>query len=599
MPPLSAVTTVDEIEDVAKDVANDTANDTAKDDSAKDRADTAAGGRKGPSGAYVQLPRLRFWGVIVSLMINIFLFALDQLIIATAIPKITSQFDALSKLTWLANGFFLPLFALNLLYAQFLQIFPSKHVILFAVFIFEVGSLVCAVAPSMNVLILGRAIAGAGSAGIFSGAMVIVAEITPLHSRAQYMALIGICFALASVIGPLVGGAFADHVSWRWCFYINLPLGGVALLLQAVVQPARAPMGRKASYKGYGGDMVRQLVRCDWGGVLLAMGWACAFILGLQWGGITRAWSDPAVVACLVLAAVLVPIFLGYEAWLGPQRQMLRLDLLRRRNIAGATVVVFFLFFVFMIDVYYLSLALQTQWRFSATGAGVRLLPLILTQIVVMIITSRIIPLVGYIKWAIVAGPALIALGSGLLYTVDTHTPLSRLYGFQIIIGAGIGLALQNTMVSIQFDLRTEPSLIAMGMGAGTFLGFAGRIAGLSLAGSVFGNMIQANLRRYAPTLPPHLVRALTSDAGALWALPPEMRPGALRAYAHTVRVVFLIGVPGSILALAGAVCVRNAKMPSKAEEAERMRKLRAAEDAAAAQHQKEEAGAEGPKGEV
>ncbi|BEJ13591.1 hypothetical protein CspHIS471_0307650 [Cutaneotrichosporon sp. HIS471] len=553
--------------------------------------------KKGPSGAYVELSKARFWGVIISLMISIFLFALDQLIVATAIPKITIEFNALSELTWLANGFFLPLFALNLIYAQFLQIFPSKHVIILAVFVFELGSLVCGVAPNINVLILGRAIAGAGSAGIFSGAMVIVAEITPLHSRAQYMALIGICFAIASVVGPLIGGVFSDHVSWRWCFYINLPFGGLALILQILVQPSLPPMGMKASYNGYGKAMLGQLARCDWGGAAISMGWACCFILALQWAGVSRSWKDGGVIACLVLSLVLIPIFFIYEWWLGPKRQMCRLDLVVRRNILGATIVLFFLFFVFMIDVYYLSLALQTQWRFSATAAGVRLLPLIMVQIVVMIITSRLIPLLGYVKWIIVTGPALTALGSGLLYTVHVDTPVAHLYGFQAIIGAGIGMTLQNAMVSIQFDLRDEPSLITMGTGVGTFFGFAGRIIGLSLAGSVFENMIQVNLHKYVPNLPEELVHVMTSNANALWTIVPEpFRPKALEAYSHTMRVVFLIGVPGGILGLLGGLFMRNDKMPTKAEEAERMQKRREQEDAAAdlAHHTHEKNGGRG-----
>lgn len=236
------------------------------------------------------------------------------------------------------------------------------------------------------------------------------------------------------------------------------------------------------------------------------------------------------------------------------------------------------------VDVYYLSLALQTQWRYSATDAGVRLLPLIMVQIVVMIITSRLIPLLGYIKWIIVAGPCFIALGSGLLYSVHVNTPIGHVYGFQALVGVGIGMTLQNSMVSIQFDLREEPHLITMGTGAGTFIGFSGRILGLSLAGSVFENMIQVNIHKYVPGLPEQLVRALTSNSNALWTVVPEaLRPAALEAYSQTVRVVFLIGVPGALLALVGALCMRNDKMPTKAEEAERMQKRRDEEAATAA----------------
>jgi Na+/melibiose symporter-like transporter len=236
------------------------------------------------------------------------------------------------------------------------------------------------------------------------------------------------------------------------------------------------------------------------------------------------------------------------------------------------------------VDVYYLSLALQTQWRFSATAAGVRLLPLIMVQIVVMIITSRLIPLLGYIKWIIVVGPCFIALGSGLLYSVHVNTSIAHVYGYQAIIGVGIGMTLQNTMVSIQFDLRDEPHLITMGTGVGTFVGFSGRIVGLSLAGSVFENMMQVNLHKYVPGLPEELVHAITSNANALWtAVPESLRPATLEAYSHTVRVVFIIGVPAAILAVIGALCMRNDKMPTKEEEAERMQKRLAAEEAAAA----------------
>lgn len=214
-----------------------------------------------------------------------------------------------------------------------------------------------------------------------------------------------------------------------------------------------------------------------------------------------------------------------------------------------------------------MSLDLQAVYHFSATDAGVRLLPLILVQIVVMMGSSRVIPKIGRFKWIIVAGPAFLALGSGLLYSIKSGTPISHLYGFQVLVGIGIGLSLQNSMLAIQYEFRDEPKLISVATGAGTFLGFAGRIVGISLGGSVFENMIQVNLHKYVPALPAGLVQAVTSDASAVWTVVPEIfRNDVLHAYTETLRVVYLIGLPMAILGLIGGLFIRNGKMPTKAD---------------------------------
>ncbi|WVN86534.1 uncharacterized protein L203_101700 [Cryptococcus depauperatus CBS 7841] len=515
----------------------------------------------------LELPRWRFWAIFISLMISVFLFALDQLIVATAIPKITSQFNSLSQLSWLASGFFLTLLSFNLLYSQLLNIFPSKHVIITAVFIFEIGSLVCGVAPNMNVLILGRALAGLGAAGIFSTGMVIIAEMTPLHSRAQYFALFGVCFAIASIIGPLIGGVFADHVSWRWCFYINLPLGGVAMACLVLVQPAKPPLGRNESYKGYSKDMIKQVIQCDWVGVCLSMAWAVCFILATQWAGVTRKWNSGGVLATLVLSGVL-PVIFGFYEWAMKDKAYFRIRLLMRRSIAGACIVSYFVFGIFMILVYYLSLAYQAVYHKSATGAGVRLLPLILVQVVTLIISSRIIPKIGRFKPVITAGPVFLSIASGLFYSIKYSTPIANLYGYQVILGVGIGCCLQNVMVSVQHELRKEPWLISLGTGLTVFIGFFGRITALSMAGSVFENMIQRHLKSYVPGITPDIVKAIVNDASAVWtAVPEEMRVPVLEAYTKALSQVFVIALPMSLLALGGALLMKNDKMVTKEEE--------------------------------
>ncbi|KAK8846517.1 hypothetical protein IAR55_005603 [Kwoniella newhampshirensis] len=544
--------------------------------------------------APIEMSRARFWAVFLSLMVTIFLYSLDQLIVATAIPKITEQFNSLSQLSWIANGFFLTLLSFSLLYSQAMTIFPSKHVILFAVFVFELGSLICGVAPNMIALIFGRAIAGLGAAGIFGGGLTILAEITSLHNRALYFALFGICFAVASVIGPLVGGAFSDHVTWRWCFYINLPFGGIAMTCLVLFQPSVPPLGRAATYQGYDKHMFLQVLQLDWVGMILSLAWAVCIILGLQWGGVTRKWNDAGVIVCLVLAFVLVPVFCVYEYWIG-ERAFFRIRLIARRSIAGALIVSASVAGIMMILIYYLSLAYQAVYHSSATGAGVRLLPLILVQVFALIFSSRIIPIIGRYKYVIASGPAIITIACGLFYSVKVDTSEAHLYGYQALFGIGIGMCIQNAMMAVQQELKREPKLIALGTGLAAFMGFVGRIIGLSVGGSVFENMLQRNLRDRVPGITLDMIAAIVSDATAVWKVVPEnMRGPVLNAYTKTVSEVYIIGVPLGIIGLAGALIMKNGKMLTKEQEQNELaagRERAAAAAAAAQEENKNQAG--------
>ncbi|KAF8308091.1 MFS general substrate transporter [Clavulina sp. PMI_390] len=504
-----------------------------------------------PQHAHVEVSKARFVLIFLSLMLCIFLFAPSyrlffhsQLFIATAIPKITNQFHSL-----------VTLLAFNLAFAQWLGIFPAKHVLIFAVVVFEVGSFLCGIAPNMITLIIGRAVAGLGGTGIFNGALMVLTEMTDFATRARYFGLLGICFAVASVLGPLVGGAFSDHVSWRWCFYINLPIGGLALVFIFLLVETRPPYGRSATYQGYGRHMLKQLAECDWVGVAIVLAWAICFTLGLEWGGIVKAWTDPNVIACLVMIPVLAVVFFAWEAYMG-KKAMLPLFMLRHRDVAGAAILCIFMWAVFMLCVYYLSEGA------SATNAGISLLPQIGTQIFVLIVSGRVIARFGRSHWIIVAGPIFLGVSSGLLYSVRYPKSKSYYMGYSSIMGVGIGLLLQNTIIAVQYVFHAQPQLISVGTGTVTFFGFVGRNLGISLAGSVFGNMLRKNILKHAPTISPGVLAAVEANANAVWtSVPDDLRPAVLTGYTDTLSSVFLIGVPGSVIALVAALCMRNIKM--------------------------------------
>ena len=304
-----------------------------------------------------------------SFCLAFFLVALDQTILSTALPTIASHFDAVSDLSWIASGYFLPQAAFMLFFGRVLAFCPPKTVFMTSITIFEIGSLLCAVSPNVNVLILGRAVAGFGGTGLWASIMSITAmvrfpvfishtrkskglfyvQVTSLKQRPMLMALFGGVFAISSIIGPLVGGAFSDHVSWRWCFYINLPIGGVALLVVAFTLPSLLPADQlDVSPEARQMTMSKKWKELDWIGCGLSLLMITMLLIALQWGGDTKSWSSPIVIAFLVAAAVSFVGFLLWE-WKLKERALLPFEILLRRNVCGASACAFFVFVSFVV----------------------------------------------------------------------------------------------------------------------------------------------------------------------------------------------------------------------------------------------------------
>jgi MFS family permease len=263
-----------------------------------------------------------------ALCLSVFCMALDNTIIATAIPKITDRFHALDDVGWYASAYLLTTCAFQLIFGKLYTFYSIKWTYLLALGIFELGSLVCAVAPTSTALIVGRAVAGLGSAGIFSGAILIVAHTVPLRQRPTYTGLIGGMYGIASVAGPLMGGAFTDnpHLTWRWCFYINLPFGAVTALF--IIFFFTSPQRKKLAKVGWKG----QLKQMDLPGTSLFLPGVVCLLLALQWGGTKYAWGSGRIIALLVLAGVLLLGFVLIQIFSG-ERATVPTRVFKNRNI--------------------------------------------------------------------------------------------------------------------------------------------------------------------------------------------------------------------------------------------------------------------------
>lgn len=274
--------------------------------------------------------------------------AVDNTIISTAVPRITHDFHSIDDVGWYAAIYPLMSCAFQPSYGKIYTLFSSKLVFLAALLIFEIGSVVCATAPNSHVFILGRALAGLGSAGIQAGTTLILAECVPLRQRPTWNSIIGSIFAVGSVVGPLLGGAFSDSTTWRWCFYINLPIGGAVMVFIAFFYDGSR--GGKRAFKST--RFRSQIARFDLAGTFTFVSATICLLLALSWGGTTYAWDNARIIALLTVAGVLFCSFVGVEYW-RKDSAIIPLRLLRRRSISAAIWFGLCLGGVFFVNVFY------------------------------------------------------------------------------------------------------------------------------------------------------------------------------------------------------------------------------------------------------
>ncbi|KAJ5569454.1 uncharacterized protein N7459_008884 [Penicillium hispanicum] len=501
-----------------------------------------------------ELTGLRLFSITIALLSAMFLVALDRTIIATAIPKISDQFHAIEDIGWYASAYLLSSSATQLLWGRIYTFYSTKTLFLAAVVVFEVGSALCGAAPNSNAFIVGRAIAGIGSAGIYNGSTVIVSQVLPLHKRPMFVGLMGSTFGISSIVGPLLGGAFTDRVTWRWCFYINLPIGGLTMLI--IVLFLHAP--RRSTTTSLG----RQLVRLDPLGTILFSSGVICLLLALQWGGTTYSWGNGRIIALLVLAGVLLIAFAGVQVW-RQEDATLPPRIIQQRSVACGAVYTSCLAGAMVSMLYTLPLWFQGVKATSAVQSGIDNIPMVLSLVVATILSGATITRMGYYVPFMFVSAVLMATGSGMITTFKTNTGHPCWIGYQVLFGLGLGSGMQQPTMAAQTVL--DQADVAIGVAVMFLFQSLGGAVWVAVSQNLYTNYLAKMLPSISGIDSTAILRA--GATGLVELVPADKLDAVLVVYNAALHRAFIVPVALSCAMVLPALGMEWRDIKKKSEQ--------------------------------
>ncbi|KAJ5826940.1 hypothetical protein N7447_003703 [Penicillium robsamsonii] len=501
---------------------------------------------------------IALWSILGPVTIAYFLVFLDMCVVSTATPAITQRFNSLVDVGWYGGAYQLGSSALQPLTGKIYTHFNVKWSFLVFFFIFELGSVICGAAVSSPMFIVGRAIAGAGSSGIGNGAMTIISVILPRRKQAQFLGMNMGIGQLGIALGPILGGAFTQNVTWRWCFYINLPIGGaLAILLFLFKIPEPTP---KLPPRQVLKTAVKSL---DLPGFMLISPAAVMFLLALQYGGTVHPWGSSVVIGLLVGAGVTFILFLFWEYRQG-DGAMLPFAMIKKRIVWSAAGNLFFLLGAILVAEYYLAIYFQTVLHNSPIMSGVHMLPATLCLVFFTMLSGMMTEILGYyLPWNL-GGSSMTAIGYGLMSLIKPTTASSKWLGYQVLYGVGSGamtsapyIAIQNLVPPPQIPVATAIIIFCQNMGGAVFL---------IVANSIFTNGLRAELQKHITEIGVNPDVLISTGLNSIRNLVSGDKLAlALECYTKAINHVMYLGIGVSIATFAfgwglGWVDIRKVK---------------------------------------